>query len=425
MASRPTKYRYRTLDTSKRQIRLLHVLESQASPTKHPVSLRLKLSLETFDLHDAPPYAALSYTWGPENPTYDLVIEGRDFRVRENLFFFFKELPQHDANTSWDNWLRHTRYIWIDQICINQADVRERNHQVGLMSRIYKDCEIVVVWLGDPTPAFRKAARKFYGRPSKFQGQRQLPAFGPLSVLLRDNYFTRLWIVQEVLLAERVTVMCHGGVSVYWPDLYKVALQDPWRFKRAGIPLELFSMLECSSITHYKSLKWCIDRFSGQECREPRDKVYGLLGIVKKHQQIKVDYEKPIQKVFLDVIRVLHSAYLAEFDQRSSERAVYWFCSVAHDYRTTLETLAQHMGFEEWDYSLAGVRGLLKDVFGQRKLKRVGSQIDHCLTKKNIDFKFSRSKYAHLSTGRWWREVNNDRVFYACRPCLSHVARKG
>jgi hypothetical protein len=48
--------------------------------------------------------------------------------------------------------LRHTsspRRFWIDAICINQNSVEERNHQVPLMSRIYKEATNVYVWIGD------------------------------------------------------------------------------------------------------------------------------------------------------------------------------------------------------------------------------------------------------------------------------------
>jgi hypothetical protein len=37
----------------------------------------------------------------------------------------------------------------VDALCINQADVFERNQQVNMMGRIYKRAESVVVWLGD------------------------------------------------------------------------------------------------------------------------------------------------------------------------------------------------------------------------------------------------------------------------------------
>jgi hypothetical protein len=38
--------------------------------------------------------------------------------------------------------------LWIDALCINQANIDERNHQVGQMDRIYKDAEEVVIWVG-------------------------------------------------------------------------------------------------------------------------------------------------------------------------------------------------------------------------------------------------------------------------------------
>lgn len=39
-------------------------------------------------------------------------------------------------------------YLWVDQLCIDQANVFERNHQVGLMSKIFGQAAQVIVWLG-------------------------------------------------------------------------------------------------------------------------------------------------------------------------------------------------------------------------------------------------------------------------------------
>ncbi|POS77019.1 hypothetical protein DHEL01_v204596 [Diaporthe helianthi] len=39
------------------------------------------------------------------------------------------------------------RVIWVDSICIYQADVRERNHQVHMMKHINSKAASVVVWL--------------------------------------------------------------------------------------------------------------------------------------------------------------------------------------------------------------------------------------------------------------------------------------
>ena len=48
--------------------------------------------------------------------------------------------------------LRHhsrPRRLWIDQICINQGRTYERNRQVQLMGKVYRQARQVIVWLGD------------------------------------------------------------------------------------------------------------------------------------------------------------------------------------------------------------------------------------------------------------------------------------
>jgi hypothetical protein len=38
--------------------------------------------------------------------------------------------------------------IWVDSICIHQADVEERSRQVELMGLVYRKAREVLVWLG-------------------------------------------------------------------------------------------------------------------------------------------------------------------------------------------------------------------------------------------------------------------------------------
>ena len=40
-------------------------------------------------------------------------------------------------------------HLWLDALCINQEDLRERNHQVGLMRSIYINTDNVLLWLGE------------------------------------------------------------------------------------------------------------------------------------------------------------------------------------------------------------------------------------------------------------------------------------
>lgn len=41
------------------------------------------------------------------------------------------------------------RFLWIDAICINQNDNKEKACQVQLMEEIYQQAENVHVWLGE------------------------------------------------------------------------------------------------------------------------------------------------------------------------------------------------------------------------------------------------------------------------------------
>jgi hypothetical protein len=89
------------------------------------------------------PYTALSYAWGPPAPTSSILIDGVSYAIRENLYHALLVIRDKITGSRFD-W----KYLWIDAICINQENVSERNHQVGLMSRIYSRADLVLVWLG-------------------------------------------------------------------------------------------------------------------------------------------------------------------------------------------------------------------------------------------------------------------------------------
>ncbi|KAH7361167.1 hypothetical protein BKA66DRAFT_396649, partial [Pyrenochaeta sp. MPI-SDFR-AT-0127] len=38
--------------------------------------------------------------------------------------------------------------LWVDAICIDQNDLIERNHQVGLIGQIYSNATLVLTWGG-------------------------------------------------------------------------------------------------------------------------------------------------------------------------------------------------------------------------------------------------------------------------------------
>lgn len=161
---------YSDLGSDKQEIRLLNIIDSD--PSTGPVVKLFRTSLL-----DCPRYEALSYCWGELSDTAKVTVvfsdhelataesmtsvrlggagrpERRDdgditvveFDVTVNLHGALQSLPT-DVGT----------FYWIDMLCINQGNIKERSEQVTFMRSIYSTAESVVVWLGDD-PAVREA----------------------------------------------------------------------------------------------------------------------------------------------------------------------------------------------------------------------------------------------------------------------------
>jgi len=77
--------------------------------------------------------------WGSAEPAQPISVDGRPASVRQNPWAALKSLRgRHGPRT-----------LWIDALCINQDDVLERNAQVAIMGRIYREAKKVLVWLGE------------------------------------------------------------------------------------------------------------------------------------------------------------------------------------------------------------------------------------------------------------------------------------
>lgn len=105
-------------------------------------------TLQRFRLDAAPPYRALSYTWGPadgvsQEPDGNLPpsteISGRKRTLTWNLAWALLQFG--DLNMT-------TTYYWIDAICIDQLNIQEKSEQASIMDRICQRAEAVNVWIG-------------------------------------------------------------------------------------------------------------------------------------------------------------------------------------------------------------------------------------------------------------------------------------
>lgn len=334
------RFQHEPLDTTKRQIRLLRVREL----TTHG---ELDCDIEIYDLdacgrpevrsgtrdddHDiygSIRYRALSYMWGPASQIRTLSIHGKILNVSRNLYQFLHEWPSACARGM--RQYRHPCYsfpprseghglLWIDQICIDQSNIAEKNHQVGLMTNIYKNCEAVIMWLRDPDNSLEcsEAARHFIWRPK--------PEF--LAPILSNPYFTRLWIVQEIILAPYVQILVEGCNWVLWTDAQAAAVHmsenNKQQLRAAGSNAEF--LLQASKKGGFcKPVAWFFLSFHDCKCTEPRDKVFGLVGLNTfsltggKPRERQVDYERPIYDIFLEAAVEMHD-YSARFQYEAKQ----------------------------------------------------------------------------------------------------------
>ena len=237
----------------------------------------------------------------------------------------------------------HPLTIWADAVCINQADVPERNSQVALMFFIYKRAVSVVVWLGvpkigsDKTPV-KQAARTMAnrwrtGKPvamaaalAERKPRLELaytPAFAN-EELKHNAYWTRLWIVQEVCLAQRV-------VFAYGDRLWNAEQVR----KAAGLPdaspaMKTLLDMRQKRYTDAAELGNLIQRFGQQQCSDIRDRIYGLLGL-SHSGKIPVDYDATPLDIWLSVVSSIISRDVLEYknwSMLSTGRNLVWLSSV-------------------------------------------------------------------------------------------------
>jgi Heterokaryon incompatibility protein (HET) len=118
---------YKGLSFSKAEIRLLS-FDSSAT------GLSLQCSLITVPLPKAPPYIALSYTWGNSTNTIVILVNKNEVKITANLCTALLRLRAEGIT-----------YIWADALCINQGDDEERTAQVGRMGTIFRKASEVAV----------------------------------------------------------------------------------------------------------------------------------------------------------------------------------------------------------------------------------------------------------------------------------------
>ncbi|EAT82442.2 hypothetical protein SNOG_10107 [Parastagonospora nodorum SN15] len=121
--ARPLPFVHSPLPDSETHIRLLEVL--QGNFEHHVVCV-----MSAWPLDSAPPYSAISYTWGDPALTATITIDGRNMVVGQNCEYALQQTFAIEKK-------KKEKYVWVDAVCIDQNNIQERGHQVAIMGKVY------------------------------------------------------------------------------------------------------------------------------------------------------------------------------------------------------------------------------------------------------------------------------------------------
>jgi hypothetical protein len=294
---------YRKLNKERREIRIV-TLEGFETPPDKPTSRNVTCTVEQIPLDRANPFYALSYVWGDPSDTDLITLEGKRFRVRRNLWEFLQQLCGRFSK------LR----VWLDYICINQQDIEERNYQVSMMDQIYRSADAVYAWIGPMTvdsEDFFENVQIISGHQNKsVRTTQNYDSYEKLMSKYHDiaarDYWKRLWIIQEFVLARNLWIFCGPSVTNWKRFEYAITLRvEHLRFARnnsSSNAASLHSLLRARSVTRTDSLSNLVHRFKSSQCHDSRDRIFGLLSLADKSDvdAVKVDYGKPLLQVLLE-----------------------------------------------------------------------------------------------------------------------------
>ncbi|KAF2798044.1 HET-domain-containing protein, partial [Melanomma pulvis-pyrius CBS 109.77] len=326
-----TTYNYCTLQGT-RYIRLLQVfLKDNHGNKQTPVYRIVHKELPRKDGEPPLDFEAISYTWGDSDRVAGLSIQDEHNKVAgivgltKNLSEALPYLSQQST----------TGLLWIDQLCIKQADDVEKAIQVRLMGQIYRFAKRVIVWLGPADDSCDIELCKEYldavaelieGVPNVKRMTPGDPAYNPdhrlvyfrsafnhektdakYAVAIRKfwsrPWFTRGWIVQEILLSRQAMILV-GSFQLDMQDLTDLAA-IPYAPGNSGSSNSYMVLMNLKNhpftddAQPLQFLRLIYQAAQQFDTKEPADRLYSLLGMIDEPGfNFKPDYKIPSKTNF-------------------------------------------------------------------------------------------------------------------------------
>ncbi|UPX11197.1 uncharacterized protein EKO05_0001817 [Ascochyta rabiei] len=286
-------------------------------------------------------YQALSYVWGGDVRDRELLTPDGVIPITTSLYKALLALRQTDQGIM----------IWVDAVCINQTDTKEKAQQIRLMPEIYQACECAYAFLSEGSPATDQAlemlmqlrartAQEKQQQSSKniadgndsprmmsmWGGDRLPPLNSPIwesvETLFTLPYFRRAWIIQEVVAAPNVKFAC-GEWLIDWKDL--CAAQEildrevhmaeyEERLSNVRASWEPFKKLAVQREWELRQHRWILltllEHFRHADSTLRRDRLFSLVGLASDGNE--VEFEPDYDSNFHDIVLRFAQAFVRQ-----------------------------------------------------------------------------------------------------------------
>ena len=347
-------------------------------------------------------YHTLSYEWGPPGEISTILVNDHPFVIRRNLHSFLWRVRSNASYVSpMESFVREIR-VWVDAICIDQDNIAQKNGQIPKMYEIYRHARTTLVWFGEGDAASLEAMKclvhwlkspenvhrllrgkwdedlkdRVNWKTSRALSQLQAPETAEMwqafCEIYRLPYWSRTWVVQEVLLSDRISLFLGPWDLPFWgmdvlsffQEMYR-AVRSTFLFFTAdfndrnwprGFESQVRSILSMEQLAQWthnfhanfkttpastiveashkniefeilgESLTTSIRSHSKSKCHDPHDKIYAFLGLAqvddsqwkayedkRPYREFVVDYNTPLLDLALYTLDFCRSTEPIEF----------------------------------------------------------------------------------------------------------------